>query len=112
MRARREKSLLFLDIALPRDIDPSVRELAGVTVIDLDDLERECPVNVDTRRAEQERAEALAIRETERLAEWLRLRALRRLAVLRTYAETIRTELRRSAGRSHLTPSSGPQSMP
>jgi glutamyl-tRNA reductase len=107
MRGRAGRPLLLLDIALPRDIDPAVRGLAGVTVIDLDDLERECPVNADTRHAEQHRAETLAIKETDRLIEWLRLRALSpAIAELRTYAETIRkNELRRSAARLRdLTP--------
>ncbi|HLZ27892.1 MAG TPA: glutamyl-tRNA reductase [Chloroflexota bacterium] len=107
IRERGQRPLVLLDIALPRDIDPTIRGLAGVTVIDLDDLERECPVNVDTRHAEQDRAEALAIKETDRLAEWLRLRAVSpAITELRTYAETIRTaELRRSAARLRgLTP--------
>jgi glutamyl-tRNA reductase len=107
MRGRAGQPLVLLDIALPRDIDPAVRGLTGVTVIDLDDLERECPVNADTRHAEQHRAEALAIKETDRLVEWLRLRALSpAIAELRTYAETIRkNELRRSASRLRdLTP--------
>ena len=115
MRGRGSHPLLLLDIALPRDIDPAVRGLAGVTVIDLDDLERECPVNADTRHAEQERAEALAIKETDRLAEWLRLRAVSpAIAELRTYAETIRkTELRRSAGACAISrPNRVPPSMP
>jgi glutamyl-tRNA reductase len=107
LRGRGENPLLLLDIALPRDIDPEVRGLPGVTVIDLDDLERECPVNADTRRAEQQHGEALAIKETDRLVEWLRLRAVSpAIAELRTYAETIRkNELRRSAARLRdLTP--------
>jgi len=107
MRGRGEHPLLLLDIALPRDIDPGVRGLAGVTVIDLDDLERECPVNIDTRHAELHHAEDLAIKETDRLTEWLQLRAVSpAIAELRTYAETIRkNELRRSASRLRgLTP--------
>jgi glutamyl-tRNA reductase len=107
MRERDAQPLLLLDIALPRDVDPTVRGLSGVTLIDLDDLERECPVNPDTRHAEQQRAEALAVKEADRLAEWLRLRAVSpAIAELRTYAETIRkNELRRSASRLRgLTP--------
>jgi glutamyl-tRNA reductase len=99
--------LVLLDIALPRDVDPRLRELPSVTLIDLDDLERLCPVDVSTRRAERQQAEALAIEEAERLAEWLRLRAISpAIAELRTYAEGIRTdELRRSAARlRNLTP--------
>ena len=76
-------------------------------LIDLDDLERLCPVDAGTRNAEHERAEALAREEADRLAEWLRFRtASPAIAELRTYAEGIRkTELRRSAPRLRdLTP--------
>lgn len=107
--AARERTtpLVLLDIALPRDVDPRVRELSNVTLIDLDDLERLCPVDSPTRRAEEQRAEALAVEETDRLAEWLRFRAVSpAITELRTYAEAIRTsELRRSATRLRdLTP--------
>jgi glutamyl-tRNA reductase len=107
MARRNGCPLMVLDIALPRDVDASVRDLPGVTLIDLDDLERECPVDVNTRQAEHRRAEALAVKEADRLAEWLHLRAVSpAIAELRTYAETIRkTELRRSAPRLRdLTP--------
>jgi glutamyl-tRNA reductase len=60
-----------------------------------------------TRRADQQHAEELAVEEAERLAEWVRLRAVSpTIAELRTYAETIRkSELRRSAPRlRELTP--------
>jgi glutamyl-tRNA reductase len=106
LRERHSRPLVLLDIALPRDIDPRVRQLP-VTLIDLDDLERECPVDAPTRRAENDHAEALAIEEADRLAEWLRFRAVSPdIAELRTYAEAIRTsELRRSAARLRdLTP--------
>ncbi len=99
--------LVLLDIALPRDIDPGARELDGVKLIDLDDLERLCPVDAATRHTEHRHAEALALEEADRLVEWLRLRAVSpAIAELRTYAETIRkSELRRSAPRLRdLTP--------
>jgi glutamyl-tRNA reductase len=105
--AERRAPLVLLDIALPRDVEPRVRGLPGVTLIDLDDLERLCPLDVSTRRAEHQRAEALAVEEADRLAEWLRFRAVSpAIAELRTYAEAIRTsELRRSASRLRdLTP--------
>jgi glutamyl-tRNA reductase len=105
--ARRTEPLVLLDIALPRDVDPLTREVPGVTLIDLDDLERLCPVDSPTRRAEQDRAESLAADEAERLAEWLRSRAVGpTISELRMHAEAIRTaELRRSATRLRdLTP--------
>lgn len=99
--------LVVLDIALPRDVDARAREMPGVMLIDLDDLERLCPVDAGTRHAEFALAEALSVEEAERLAEWLRLRAVSpAIAELRRFAETIRTtELRRSAPRLRdLTP--------
>ena len=104
---RGARPLVLLDIALPRDVDPRVRELPNVTLIDLDDLERLCPVDVNTRHAEHRRAEELANEEAARIAEWLRLRDVSpAIAELRTYAESIRVhELRRSASRLRgLTP--------
>src|SRR5258708_8076338 len=100
-------ALVLLDIALPRDVDPRARGLDGVMLIDLDDLERLCPVDVATRHAERAQAEVLAIDEADRLAEWLRYRAISpAITELRTYAETIRlSELRRSPARlRELTP--------
>jgi glutamyl-tRNA reductase len=99
--------LVLLDIALPRDVDPRARDLPGLKLIDLDDLERLCPVDAGTRHAEQEHAEGLALEEANRLAQWLRFRAVSpAITELRTYAETIRkSELRRSAPRLRdLTP--------
>jgi len=107
MARRQGRPLVLLDIALPRDVDPTVRGLPDVTLIDLDDLERECPVDAGTRQSEHSRAEGLAVKEADRLAEWLHLRAVSpAIAELRTYAEEIRTsELRRSAARLRdLTP--------
>jgi glutamyl-tRNA reductase len=104
---QRTLPLVLLDIALPRDVDPSVRGMPGVKLIDLDDLERLCPVDTPTRKAEHERAEALAVDEAARLAEWLRTRAVSpAITELRTYAEAVRmAELRRSAARLRdLTP--------
>jgi glutamyl-tRNA reductase len=99
--------LLLLDIAMPRDVDPSAREVAGISLIDLDDLERLCPVDSQTRRGEQQEAERLAAEEADRLAVWLRSRAVSpAITELRTYAESVRVaELKRSATRLRdLTP--------
>jgi glutamyl-tRNA reductase len=107
MQRRRGRPLVLLDIALPRDVDPGAREVDGVSLIDLDDLERECPIDVADRRLELDKAEALAREEADRLNEWLRRRAAGPVITeLRGYAEQVRTaELRRSAARlKGLTP--------
>lgn len=105
--SHRTKPLILLDIALPRDVDPRVRDVTDVTLIDLDDLEQLCPVDTPTRHAERQRAELLACEEAQRLAAWVRTRAVSPdIAELRTYAESVRAaELRRSAARLRdLTP--------
>lgn len=107
LERRPGRELVLLDIALPRDVDPRVRGRPGARLVDLDDLERDCPLDVAARRAELEQAEALAAVEAERLAGWLRWRAAGpAIAELRGYAEAIRAaELRRSASRlKDLTP--------
>jgi glutamyl-tRNA reductase len=101
------RPLLAIDIAVPRDIDAHVRDVDGIRVLDLDDLERECPVDHETRDSEVAHAEALAAEEAQRLARWLRVRsASPAITELRTYAEGIRRrELERSSARLRdLTP--------
>ena len=107
MQRRAGRPLVLLDIAVPRDVDPRARGVDGVILIDLDDLERECPVDVAERRSELERAETLAREEADRLSDWLRLRSVGPvISELRGYGEQVRAaELRRSAARlKGLTP--------
>lgn len=48
---RPDRPLVLVDIALPRDIDPSVREVQGIFLYDLDDLERVVAHNAAEREA-------------------------------------------------------------
>jgi glutamyl-tRNA reductase len=52
--ARRNRPLILVDIAVPRDIDPAVAELPNVFLYDIDDLE--AVVRENTRNREQELA--------------------------------------------------------
>lgn len=101
MAKRGERPLVLVDIAVPRDVDPRVRALRGVHLINLDDLERLCPVDVTARRSELQRVDDMAGREADSIANWLRVRAVSpAIAELRDYGERIRArELRRSARR-------------
>src|SRR5213078_3583574 len=56
MADRGERSLLVVDIAMPRDVDPSAGELPGVTLLDMDDLRHFVDVGVHGRRLEADRA--------------------------------------------------------
>jgi len=66
-----DRHLAIIDIAVPRDVDPAVRELAAVTLYDMDDIEREVARNLSVREAEAVRAEALVERDVERFRTWL-----------------------------------------
>ncbi|CAA9222591.1 MAG: Glutamyl-tRNA reductase [uncultured Chloroflexi bacterium] len=94
-------ALLLIDIAVPRDVHPAVREIAGVTVFDLDDLASGCAADATARRAALDRADALAREAADAFTAELRLRAAAPdVATLREHAEAVRlAELRRVRGR-------------
>jgi glutamyl-tRNA reductase len=71
MTLREGRPLLLIDIAVPRDIDPGVRQLPGVTLYDMDDLQREVARNLSLREAEATRARALIEEEAQRYEAWL-----------------------------------------
>jgi glutamyl-tRNA reductase len=71
MRERLGRPLLLIDIAVPRDIDSSCGELAGVTLYDIDDLQAVVARNLDTRAGEVPRAQEIVEQEIVRFARWL-----------------------------------------
>src|SRR5882724_707787 len=70
MRARRGRSLFFIDIAVPRDVDPAVNDLANVYVYDIDNLSNVVADSMRGRQAEAERAEALVSYEADAFETW------------------------------------------
>src|SRR5690606_21708439 len=50
--ARGGRPLLLIDLAVPRDVDPACRELPGVSLADMDDLQGIVERNADGRQAE------------------------------------------------------------
>ncbi|HYY76451.1 MAG TPA: glutamyl-tRNA reductase [Gaiellaceae bacterium] len=101
MRARRGRPVFFIDIAVPRDVDPAVNQLDGCYLYDIDDLERVVAESVAGRREEAVRAEAIASVEADDFRAWqLSLDVVPAIASLRERAEAIRrAELERAAGR-------------
>jgi glutamyl-tRNA reductase len=99
--------LVLVDVGLPRNIDPAVRAIPGVRLIDLDDLERLRPNDAAGRQAELDRAEVLAAEAARSIESWLRVRAIGpAIADLRRQGEGVRSlELGRAAQRlAGLTP--------
>jgi len=71
MRARGDRPLCILDIALPRDVEASVGDLENVFLYDLDDLKAAAAANLDGRREDVPRAEQIIAGEVERYWEWI-----------------------------------------
>lgn len=65
-KARRRRQLLVIDIAVPRDVDPAADDLEGINVWDIDDLQKAVDQNLEGRRQEADRAEAVVEEEVAR----------------------------------------------
>ena len=104
---RQGRPLFIVDIAVPRDVDPAVGSLPGVTLLDMDDLTASAAVALAGRRQEVPGAEAIVAEELER---YLDVSAQRQVAPLVTAlherGEAIRArELSRFRNRlAHLDP--------
>jgi glutamyl-tRNA reductase len=89
--ARHKRPLFFIDIAVPRDVDPAVAELDGCYLYDIDDLEAVVSETLAGRRVEAEHAERLVALEAQRFKEWrASLDVVPAIASLRARAEEIR----------------------
>jgi glutamyl-tRNA reductase len=90
MEARSGRPLLLIDIAVPRDIDPAVRNLDGVHLRDIDELQRVVERKLSGRESEARRAEALLERELERFERWRgTLNAIPTIAALHGRGEAV-----------------------
>jgi glutamyl-tRNA reductase len=90
MRARSERPLLLIDLAVPRDIDASCGDIAGVSLYDIDDLEAVVARNRKVRQAEARKSEGIIEEEIQHFAAWLgSLEVLPTLAALRASANEI-----------------------
>ena len=91
----REKPLVLVDVAVPRDLDPAIGELEGCTLFDIDALGE----GLVGREEDVREAEAIVAEEAARFAEWRRSRdAAGAIRDLRTRAEEIRSEELARAG--------------
>ena len=101
MAERDGRPLLLVDIAVPRDIEPEVRELPGVTLYDMDDLQRQVTRNLGSREAEARRARVILGEEAERFARWRgSLDVVPTISALRERGDRIVEEvLRENSGR-------------
>ncbi len=66
LKQRKYRPIFFIDIAVPRNIDPALNELDNVFVYDVDDLSEISNENLAARRREADAAEALVAQEASR----------------------------------------------
>jgi glutamyl-tRNA reductase len=71
MASRRGRQLLLIDLAVPRDVHPDCRDLDGVGLFDMDDLQTLVERNASGREAEGRRAESILRAELARFERWL-----------------------------------------
>ena len=74
MKARKGRSLFFIDIAVPRDVEPSVNDLDNVYVYDIDNLSNVVAETMRDRQSEAGRAEALVDHEASNFETWAEAR--------------------------------------
>jgi glutamyl-tRNA reductase len=106
MTVRAERPLVFVDIAVPRDVDPAVTSIPNVRLYDIDDLQGHLNTNVAVRQSEVPQVEAIVEEEARGFMDWVsRLHVTPVIADLRAHAETIRrTELEKTLRQlAHLT---------
>jgi len=76
VRQRRQRPLFIIDIAVPRDVEPSVGDLERVFLYNIDDLQSIVKENLTRRSSELERAEAIVEDEVAKFTAWLHSREI------------------------------------
>ncbi len=99
LQRRRGRPMFFIDIAVPRDVDPRVNSIEGCFVYDIDDLQQVAASNLTSRSREAAEAESIVTAEVQRYQQRLQsLDAVPAIKALQEQAEQTRqTELTRAA---------------
>lgn len=86
----RDRKLLVIDIAVPRDVDPACAKLPNLRLFDVDDLERVIDESLDYRRAEAKRAARIVSQEVDVMHTWLQTQdAIEPIVALRAHFQQV-----------------------
>jgi glutamyl-tRNA reductase len=98
---RKNRPMFFIDIAVPRDVDPEMNKLDGIFVYDIDDLQQAVASHVADRKKEAEKADDIINTEVERFQARIQtLDVVPTIVSLQDHLETIRqAEIDRVRGR-------------
>jgi glutamyl-tRNA reductase len=94
METRSGRPLLMVDIAVPRDIEPECRDVVGVSLHDIDDVQQIVERNAGGREGEARRAEPILAAELDRFERWLAsLEVVPTIAALRARGDEVVTRV-------------------
>ena len=98
MRSRRNRSIFFIDIAVPRDIDPGINRLNNAYVYDIDDLKGVIDENIKDRNKESIKGERIVDEAVINFQHWYEsLDVVPTIVALRNKIDTIaRTEVKKT----------------
>ncbi|MDD2464184.1 MAG: glutamyl-tRNA reductase [Desulfobulbus sp.] len=101
MRGRRNRPLFFIDIAVPRDLDPAINELDNVYLYDIDDLNNVVEMNKSERDKEAFKAQRIISEEKLKFSKWLaNMESTPTIIQLReTIEQQVRGEVEKTLGR-------------
>jgi len=101
VRQRMNRPIFLIDISVPRNIEPSVKDVDNAFLFDIDDLEMRVEQNREERQHEALRAERMVKDEVGVIGRWLKsLEVIPTIVALRNRAEEIkRSELDKTLGR-------------
>jgi len=88
MEQRTQEKLVLIDIAVPRDIDPTIGEISNVALYDIDDLRLVMEENIKQREQEAQKARTIIEEELKEFASWVQITPV--VALLRKRVESIR----------------------
>ena len=99
LERRRNRPMFFVDIAVPRDVDPKVNDVEGCFVYDIDDLQQVASAHMADRSRESAAAEKIVADEVARYQQHLEVRgAVPAIVALQMHAEAVRqAEMERAA---------------
>ena len=105
MARRPKRPLVMIDIAVPRDIDPMVREVPGVHLYDIDGLQGIAQAHINLRKSEVVHVEEIIDEAVVKFGEWMRtLEVVPTIAALRAQAEVVRAaEMERTLSKTNLS---------
>jgi len=98
LKERKHRPMFFIDISVPRNVDPLVNNIDNTYVYDIDDLQGVVASNIKERSREAEEAERIIEEEIERFYRWIKsLDVVPTIIALRNYCDGVRkAELERA----------------